>query len=71
MSHHDTRPEHVFQLRQALECYGLYQQQIQACDRDSIQQSSEAEGTLGGVCLRSALPYVGGTAVPQRSRDLP
>lgn len=28
------RPEHVFQLRQALELYDFHQQQIQACDRE-------------------------------------
>jgi transposase len=28
------RPEHVFQLRQALELYDFYQRQIEACDRE-------------------------------------
>jgi len=42
----DWRPEHVFTLRQAVELYDVYQQKIQACDReiDKYMQSLDARG---------------------------
>jgi transposase len=42
----DWRAEHVFTLRQAVELYDVYQQKIEACDReiDQYMQSLEARG---------------------------
>jgi transposase len=42
----DWRPEHVFTLRQAVELYDVYQQKIEACDReiDSYMHTLEARG---------------------------
>ena len=40
----DYRQEHIFSLKQAVELYDFYQQQIQACDREIESYLSRLEG---------------------------
>jgi hypothetical protein len=40
----DYRQEHLFSLKQAVELYDFYQQQIQACDREVQAYLSQLDG---------------------------
>jgi hypothetical protein len=40
----DYRQEHLFSLRQAVELYDFYQQQVQACDREIARYLSQLDG---------------------------